>query len=76
MIAVPGIRGFRWDSDHKVFYSADALRALDHRWRLQRLFSVPGFIKSETLSRRERQYCLVAVYKKNPLEVPSRQQNM
>jgi SAM-dependent methyltransferase len=66
IIAVPGIRGFRWDSDHKVFYSEEALRSLDHRWRLQSLFSVPGFIKSEGLSRRVRQYCLVSIYKKHP----------
>lgn len=64
VIAVPGIRGFASDSDHKKFYDANALRLLDERWGLQSLFSIPFLFGSEKLSRSIRQYCLVAIYKK------------
>jgi SAM-dependent methyltransferase len=66
VIAVPGIRGFKWDSDHKVLYGEDALKRLDRRWSLVRLFSIPLIVKSERLSKAMKQYCLVAVFKKKP----------
>jgi SAM-dependent methyltransferase len=65
VIAVPGVRGFLWDSDHKISYGEDQLRRLDDRWSLIRLFSIPFGVRSETLSRYVKQYCLVAIYKKN-----------
>jgi SAM-dependent methyltransferase len=65
VIAVPGARGFKWDSDHKVFYGENELRRLDCRWSLIGLFSIPLFVRSERLSRAMKQYCLVAVFKKN-----------
>jgi SAM-dependent methyltransferase len=64
VICVPGIRGFEWDSDHKVFYDDARLRQLDDRWLMTKLFSLPGFVRSEAQSRRMKQYCLVAVYSK------------
>jgi len=64
IIAVPGIRGFASDADHKKFYDAEALRVLDHRWILQSLFSMPFLFSSDRLSKSIRQYCLVATYKK------------
>jgi SAM-dependent methyltransferase len=64
VVAVPGIRGHASDSDHKKFYDAGALGALDERWRLKGLFSMPFFFVLETLSRSVRQYCLVATYRK------------
>ena len=64
VIAVPGVRGYESDDDHKIFYDADALRELDERWVLQHLFSLPFLFKSEILSNTVRQYCLVATYRK------------
>lgn len=64
VICVPGIRGFEWDSDHKVFYDDARLRQLDDRWLLTKLFSLPALIRSKALSKSMKQYCLVAVYKK------------
>ncbi|MCX7217265.1 MAG: class I SAM-dependent methyltransferase [Burkholderiales bacterium] len=64
IIIVPGERGYASDDDHKKFYGVAELQALDPRWELQKLFSLPvGFI-SPALSRRLKQYCLVGVYAK------------
>jgi SAM-dependent methyltransferase len=65
VIAVPGARGFKWDLDHKILYGENELKRLDDRWSLIRLFSIPLFFRSEKLSRAMKQYCLVAVLKKN-----------
>lgn len=65
VIAVPGVRGYDSDPDHKKFYDAAMLMQLDDRWSLQSLFSTPFLFRSERLSRSIRQYCLVATYKKN-----------
>jgi SAM-dependent methyltransferase len=62
VIAVPGRRGFESDTDHKIFYDAEALKQLDERWTLQSIFSTPFLFRSEGMSRSVRQYCLVAVY--------------
>ena len=64
VVAVPGLRGYDSDSDHKRFYDAGSLRLLDERWLLQNLFSTPFLFTSENLSRSVKQYCLVATYKK------------
>lgn len=64
IIAVPGIRGYASDGDHKKFYDEKALRLLDDRWSLQSLFSTPFLFIFERLSRSVKQYCLVATYKK------------
>lgn len=65
VIAVPGSLGFKTDPDHKRYYDAAALRRLDERWSLIRLFSMPFFLLNDTLSNAVRQYCLVATYRKN-----------
>lgn len=65
VVAVPGIRGFESDRDHKIFYDAEALKSLDERWILQSIFSLPFLFQSEKLSRSVKQYCLVATYKKS-----------
>lgn len=64
IVAVPGIRGFECDHDHKIFYDAQTLKSLDERWIMQSLFSLPFLFQSEKLSRSVKQYCLVATYKK------------
>jgi SAM-dependent methyltransferase len=65
VIAVPGLRGYAADADHRQFYGAPELEELDAKWRMQSLFSIPFLLKSERLSRGIRQYCLVATYRKN-----------
>ena len=64
IIAVPGIRGFESDHDHKIFYDAQALKSLDERWIMQSIFSLPFYFQSKILSRSVKQYCLVATYQK------------
>ena len=64
VIAVPGLRGYLSDADHKIFYDADALNSLDNRWSMQSLFSIPFYFRCERLSKSVRQYCLVATFKK------------
>jgi len=64
VVAVPGVRGFDSDPDHKVFYDAASLQELDERWLLQSLFSIPFLFRCEKLSKFVKQYCLVATYKK------------
>jgi SAM-dependent methyltransferase len=64
VIAVPGVKGFNSDPDHKFFYDENGLRLLDDRWLMINLFSMPFPFVSMKLSNHIRQYCLVAVYKK------------
>lgn len=64
IIAVPGEKGFQTDLDHKINYKEKDLMKLDDRWRLLSLFSMPFIFKSEMVSNKMRQYCLVAVYQR------------
>lgn len=64
IVAVPGVRGYSSDPDHKAYYDAEGLKILDRRWQLCNLFSVPFMLTSEVLSRSVKQYCTVAIYKK------------
>jgi SAM-dependent methyltransferase len=64
VVAVPGQLGFQSDEDHKKFYGVEELKALDDRWKLVRLFSTPFFVTNDKLSSSVKQYCLVAIYKK------------
>ncbi|MGC2511273.1 MAG: methyltransferase domain-containing protein, partial [Acidobacteriaceae bacterium] len=64
VVAVPGVRGYDSDPDHKLFYDEVRLQQLDDRWRRMWSFSIPFLFKSHSLSRSIKQYCLVAVYKK------------
>lgn len=65
VVAVPGVKGYACDDDHKVFYDEDGLKNIHPDWTLCFTFSTPFLIKSTWLSKIMRQYCLVAVYKKN-----------
>ena len=64
VIVVPGQRGYESDPDHKVYYDEARLRMLDERWKLLRLVAMPSLFLSRRLSDSMRQYCLVAVYRK------------
>jgi SAM-dependent methyltransferase len=64
IIAVPGLRGYASDADHKRFYDAEGLRSLDPRWSCLSIFSLPFIFISEQLSKSVKQYCLVATYRK------------
>jgi SAM-dependent methyltransferase len=64
VIVVPGICGYKSDSDHKIFYSEQSLKELDERWLLVKIFSIPFFASFDFISKNFRQYCLVAIYKK------------
>ncbi|MES2503223.1 MAG: methyltransferase domain-containing protein [Pseudomonadota bacterium] len=65
IIAVPGIKGFAYDDDHQVFYDESKLQKLHPEWSMLYCFSTPFIFKSNWLSKHIRQYCLVAIYKKN-----------
>jgi hypothetical protein len=65
VIVVPGVCGFKSDNDHKIFYSEQSLKELDKRWLLIKIFSIPFLFPMDFVSKKMRQYCLVAVYKKN-----------
>lgn len=65
VIAVPGVSGFKSDFDHKLYYDQKKLYSLDNRFILISLFSIPFYFTSSFFSRLMRQYCLVAIYKKN-----------
>jgi SAM-dependent methyltransferase len=64
IIAVPGLRGFASDADHKKFYDAGKLKLLDARWSCLGMFSTPFIVTNERLSKSVKQYCLVATYRK------------
>lgn len=64
IIAVPGVKGYASDDDHKVFYDESKLQKLHPEWSIQYCFSTPFIIKNDWLSKHIRQYCLVAIYKK------------
>ena len=64
VIAVPSVRGFESDDDHKKFYDVETLKILDDRWLLQGIFSTLFLFSNEKLSRVVKQYCLVAINKK------------
>ncbi len=65
ILAVPGIKGFASDSDHKIFYDSSNLEKVHSHWKLLYSFSTPFLIKSNFLSRNIKQYCLIVVYKKD-----------
>lgn len=67
VVAVPGAKGYAYDNDHKIFYDAVGLKNIHPDWTLCFTFSTPFLVKSTWLSKRVRQYCLVAVYKKKQI---------
>jgi SAM-dependent methyltransferase len=62
MIGVPGIRGWSSDDDHKIFYDKGILReCLEHNgYEIKEFFYTP-VMRSETLSRKIKQYCIYCV---------------
>ncbi len=62
IIAVPGVKGFAFDDDHKVFYDESKLQTLHPEWSMLYCFSTPFIFKSNWLSKHLKQNCLVAVY--------------
>ncbi len=62
IIAVPGVKGFAFDDDHKVFYDESKLQTLHPEWSMLYCFSTPFIFKSNWLSKHLKQYCLIAVY--------------
>jgi SAM-dependent methyltransferase len=62
LVGVPGIKGYQLDSDHKVFYDEDGLKALalKHGFVVKNLFHMP-FIKSSWLSNNLKHYCIYVV---------------
>lgn len=67
IVVMPGSRGFAIDPDHKVYYDTKKLCQLDPRWSLINCFATPSLFLSETLSRRMKQYCVVAIFAKKDL---------
>ena len=64
VVAVPGSKGFASDADHKIHYDESSLRDLNHGWTCVRLTGIPLWIGHRFLSKRMRQFCVVAVYRK------------
>jgi len=65
IIAVPGAKGFASDGDHKVYYDTESLWQIDPLWTCTRQTGLPLGVGRNLLSRRMRQFCFVAVYRKS-----------
>ena len=65
LIGVPGIKGYKSDDDHKVFYDEKKLHALakKNRFNVNHFFYTP-LIKSKFLSKHLRQYCIYTQWSK------------
>ena len=65
LIGVPGIRGFKSDADHKIFYDEMKLKNLARKFNfsVNYLFYTPLF-RSIFLSKRLKQYCIYTQWKK------------
>jgi SAM-dependent methyltransferase len=65
IVGVPGEKGYRSDSDHKIFYTDRELLALMRRvdFTCKKMFYTP--FRSSFLSRNLRQYCIYGVFSKN-----------
>lgn len=63
VVGVPGIKGYAYDPDHKVFYDKNQLSDLlsGEGFKLESHFYTP--IKSEFLERKMRQYCFFGVFR-------------
>jgi SAM-dependent methyltransferase len=64
VIAVPGVKGFSSDADHKVYYDEKALRQLHNNWTCVKLTGLPSWAGRQVLSDRLRQFCFLAIYRK------------
>lgn len=65
VIVVPGVKGYKSDHDHKNFYDEERLIQLDDRYVVEKIFALPCIFKVQQFSESIKQYCLVAVYKKD-----------
>jgi SAM-dependent methyltransferase len=65
LIGVPGIRGYKSDDDHKVFYDEKKLHALakKNHFNVNHFLYMP-LIKSKFLSRHLRRYCIYTQWSK------------
>jgi len=65
LIGVPGIRGFKNDSDHKIFYDEMKLKNLAKKFNfsVKCIFYTP-FFRSIFLSKGLKQYCIYTQWKK------------
>ena len=59
LIGVPGIKGYKSDDDHKIFYDEKKLQVLakKNHFNVNHFFYTP-IIKSKFLSKQLRQYCI------------------
>jgi SAM-dependent methyltransferase len=64
IIAVPGIKGYEMDNDHKQFYDEVAMSKLlkDFGFINIKYFYRPTFIKSTYFSKKLSQYCIYGVF--------------
>jgi len=65
IIGVPGVKGFKSDPDHKVFYDVDDLDKLMLQFNLRRVALEIMPINLKRLSFYMSQYCIYGVYKSN-----------
>jgi SAM-dependent methyltransferase len=65
LIGVPGRKGYKSDSDHKIFYDEKALEtvSLKSRFRIMKFFNLPMNLK--ILDKVMKQFCIYALLKKN-----------
>lgn len=65
VVGVPGIKGYAYDPDHKVFYDKNQLSNLlsGEGFKLESYFYTP--IESEFLEKKMRQYCFFGVFRLN-----------
>jgi len=64
IIAVPGLKGFASDDDHKLFYDDQSLPRLNSKWKCAQVTGLPLWTGHHLLSKWLRQFCFVAVYEK------------
>lgn len=65
VIGVPGLSGYKRDSDHKFFYDEKklALLASRHNFKISHFFYMP-FLKSNFLDKYLKQYCIYTIWSK------------
>ena len=63
--AVPGLKGFACDADHKVYYDDQSLPFLNPFWKCTGLTGLPMLVGHRMLSKLMKQFCFVAVYRKS-----------
>jgi SAM-dependent methyltransferase len=66
LIGVPGVKGFKRDDDHKIFYNESKLvhLAKQHNFKVNHFFYMP-FVKSKFLNHHLNQYCIYTQWSKD-----------